>query len=121
MAWILHCTRRVDWEAAFAQGAYTAPSLQRSGFIHFSTPQQVTAVANVLFRGQSGLVLLCVNSDRLTAEVRYENLDRGTELFPHVYGPVNLNAVDQVVDFPPEADGTFKLPTEIRSMAMGAD
>jgi uncharacterized protein (DUF952 family) len=113
MALILHCTRRVAWEAAVARGAYVAPSLEQQGFIHFSTAEQLLPVADVLFRGQSGLVLLCVETDRLVPEIRYENLEGGAKLFPHVYGPVNLDAVTQVVDFPPEADGTFRLPPEI--------
>jgi uncharacterized protein (DUF952 family) len=111
---ILHCAPRVDWEAAVALGAYRAPSLAESGFIHFSTPEQLLAVVNAMFRGQSGLVLLCVESERLSAELRHENLEGGTTLYPHVYGPVELDAVNQVLEFPPQADGTFLLPPGIR-------
>lgn len=107
---ILHCSTRAAWDAAVAQGAYAAESLASEGFIHCSTPAQILAVADARFRGQGGLVLLCIDADRLDSEVRYENLEGGTVLFPHVYGPVNLDAVLKVVAFSPEADGSFRLP-----------
>ena len=110
MSMILHCTTRTAWTAALARGSYVAASLQTQGFIHFSTIDQVVEVADRLFRGQRDLVLLCVNTDRLVPEVRYENLEGGTTLYPHVYGPIDVNVVMNVVDFPPKEDGTFQLP-----------
>ncbi len=107
---ILHCTQRTAWDAALGRGNYTAASLATEGFIHFSKLEQIIASANRFYRGQKDLVLLCVDADRLLPRVVYENLEGGTVLFPHVYGPVNLDAVIQVVDFPCEADGTFRLP-----------
>jgi uncharacterized protein (DUF952 family) len=107
---ILHCTTRAAWDAAVAGGVYAADSLASEGFIHCSTPAQMLAVADARFRGRGGLVLLCIDADRLNSEVRYENLEGGTQLFPHVYGPLNLDAVLRVVAFPPEADGSFRLP-----------
>jgi uncharacterized protein (DUF952 family) len=112
MALILHCTRQIDWQKAVSVGLYNSPSLEKEGFIHFSTMAQLLSVVNQMFRGQKGLVLLCVESD-LLAEVRYENLEHGTELYPHVYGPVNLDAVMRVLDFPPTANGTFRLPASL--------
>ena len=66
--------------------------------------------ANRYYAGQAGLVLLRIDSDRLNAEVRYENLEGGESLFPHIYGALNLSAVSGAVDFPPGADGRFTLP-----------
>ena len=110
---ILHIATRESWEEAVKAGKYTAPSLDTQGFIHCSLPEQVIPVADFIFRGQRGLVLLFINEARLTASVKYENLEGGQKLFPHVYGPVNLDAVVEVVDFPPLPDGTFALPPEL--------
>ena len=80
------------------------------GFIHCSTRDQVIQVANARFRGQSGLVLLLIDSDKVTAEIIDENLEGGPQLFPHIYGELNTDAVAQVAEFAPDADGFFTLP-----------
>jgi uncharacterized protein (DUF952 family) len=110
MALLLHITTRNAWEQARREGAYRAASLASQGFIHCSTREQVIDVANGIFRGQRDLVLLCIDGGRLSAEVRYENLEGGTRLFPHIYGAVNLEAVRTVEDFIPADDGLFRLP-----------
>jgi uncharacterized protein (DUF952 family) len=77
------------------------------GFIHCSNGHQVVWVANQRFRGRTDLVLLHIDPTRLGAQVRYENLEGGEELFPHVYGPIPVTAVVDVVRFLPAEDGTF--------------
>jgi uncharacterized protein (DUF952 family) len=108
---ILHITTRAQWEAAQAEGIYRGDTLATQGFIHASDPHQVLGVAHHIFAGQSGLVLLCIDPDRLTPELRYEDADG--QRFPHLYGPLNLDAVTQALDFPPNPDGTFTLPPQI--------
>ena len=110
---IFHITKRIEWEEAVCAGEYRAASLNDQGFIHCSTPEQVVRVANFLFAGQWGLVLLCIEVGELEAKVRYENCEGGQELFPHVYGSINLDAVVAVVDFNPDQEGRFQLPSEI--------
>jgi uncharacterized protein (DUF952 family) len=88
-------------------GAYAADSLATEGFIHCSTAAQVVWVANNRFRGRRDFVLLHIDSSRLAAPVRYENLEGGTQLFPHVYGPLDLDAIVDVTPFPPDEAGTF--------------
>ena len=110
MSVIFHIATRADWAAAQAAGAYTADSLISEGFIHCSTAEQVIATANRIFRGRRDLVLLSVETSRVAAEIRYENLEGGTQLFPHIYGALTVEAVVAVHDFPPSADGSFALP-----------
>ncbi|HXK42354.1 MAG TPA: DUF952 domain-containing protein [Anaerolineae bacterium] len=111
MGIILHITSQATWEAARAAGSYQADTLATEGFIHCSTPTQVIGVANARFRGQAGLALLCIEETRVRAEVRYEDCDETGQQFPHIYGPLNLDAVTQALPFPPQADGTFTLPS----------
>ena len=80
------------------------------GFVHCSRLDQVVKVADIRFRGQKGLVLLCIDTDKVTAEIRYENLEGGRELFPHIYGEINTDAVVQVAEFEPGVNGHFTLP-----------
>ncbi len=110
MTIILHIARRSDWEQARAAGAYRGDTLASEGFIHCSTPEQIISVANRFYRGQPDLMLLVIDRARVQAAVRDENLEGGTTLFPHIYGPLNLDAVVDVLDFPSQLDGSFKLP-----------
>lgn len=115
---ILHITSRAAWIDATRNGQYIAPSLTSEGFIHCSTPAQVVPVADKFYRGQTGLVLLVIDLARLTADLKWEPPSDGTpppgvppaDLFPHVYGPINLGAVVKVVPFEPNANGSWTLP-----------
>ena len=104
---LLHLTTAASWQEARRSGTYAADSLVVEGFIHCSEPQQVIWVANTRFRGRTDLVLLWIDRAQVAAEVRYENLEGGRELFPHVYGSVPAAAVLAVTPFLPSADGTF--------------
>lgn len=105
---ILHICSRQAWEAALKAGEYKAPSLESEGFTHCSLPDQIEWVANQFYAGQSGLVLLHIDAHRVLAELRWE--DVGGETFPHIYGPLNLAAVVEVEEFPPDAQGRFTYP-----------
>lgn len=108
---ILHITLRTAWAAAQKSGQYAAGSLAGEGFIHCSKAEQILRVANQMYANQSGLILLVIDPARLTSELRWDpGVDLPTELFPHIYGPLNLDAVVRVLDFEPEADGKFHLP-----------
>jgi len=64
-------------------------------------------VANFLFRGRSDLVLLMIDSKRVAGRVRYENLEGGVELFPHVYSALSRDAVVAAEPLTLCADGTL--------------
>jgi len=105
---ILHITQRQQWEQAKLDQIYRGDTLDTEGFIHCSTPLQVVKVANHFFAHQTGLVLLFIDSHQVRSKLKYEGSEG--ELFPHIYGPLNLDAVFRVIDFEPGADGKFQLP-----------
>ncbi|MEM8639668.1 MAG: DUF952 domain-containing protein [Cyanobacteria bacterium P01_G01_bin.54] len=107
--WICHITHPTAWQTAQQQGVYTHPSLTTEGFIHCSDPGQVVATAERFFTGQTGLVLLWIRGDRLTAPLKFESVP-GHGTFPHLYGPLNLDAVDQVSPLVADGQGRFTLP-----------
>ncbi len=115
---ILHITSRAEWAEAQARGAYIAPSLEAEGFIHCSTEKQVAHVANSFYRGQNELVLLNIDEAKLKPELKWE-APAGppaagiseSDSFPHIFGPINLDAVASVLDFAADpASGTFSPP-----------
>jgi uncharacterized protein (DUF952 family) len=110
---IFHIATQADWASALQQGSYTADSLSTQGFIHCSTEQQILGTANRYYKGRTDLVLLSIFPEKLTASLRYENLEGGASLFPHIYGPLNLEAVESMKPFQPQSDGTFISPFPI--------
>lgn len=111
MAIIFHIARRDAWASGAAAGSYRPEMFPIDGFVHCSTRDQVIKVADARFRSQTDLVLLCIDTDKVTAPIRYENLEGGQDLFPHIYGEINTAAVVQVFEFEPGADGCFRFPT----------
>jgi uncharacterized protein (DUF952 family) len=111
---IYHITSRAAWSAAEKSGAYTTDSLKNEGFIHCSKIDQVLRVANTWYTAQHGLILLKIDPTRLTPEMRWEaGSDKPDELFPHLYGAINLDAVVEIIDFEPDNNGIFILPSSL--------
>ncbi len=124
---LCHIVKRSEWADAVKRGSYAPASLRAEGFIHCSTIAQVVDTANRFYRGQHGLVVLCIDQSRLKAELKYDAPAKAhresplhgepeavAEMFPHLYGALNVDAVVRVVELPCEADGSFRLPDEMR-------
>ena len=109
---ILHITTHEAWEQAKETGVYRGDTLDSEGFIHCSTVAQVIGVANARFRGRTDLILLGIDTGKLTPEVRWEAAEHG-EVFPHIYGPLNVGAVVKVFTLEPGADGRFPFPEHV--------
>lgn len=107
---IYHITERERWLQALKDGLYMPAHYDQDGFIHLSKRGQVPGVANSLYAGQTGLVLLYVNPEKAASPIVYENLEDGDEFFPHLYGPLPIEAVETVYDFVPGENGQFVLP-----------
>jgi uncharacterized protein (DUF952 family) len=108
--WVYHIATKEDWQRAVESGRYRSSSLDgEEGFIHASFEEQVLRVANGLFAGRQDLVLLKIELADLLAEVRLEASPEG-ELFPHLYGALNLDAVQTVWPLTLGEDGQFVWP-----------
>jgi uncharacterized protein (DUF952 family) len=95
---ILHITPRANWEQAVAEGEYSSDDLATEGFIHCLTLEQLPYVYGKFYKDRTGLVVLRIDSERLKYPLRWENPHETLKLFPHVYGPINLDAVVEVVE-----------------------
>ncbi len=108
---LFHIVGRSNWAAAQALGYYEPDGFDAEGFIHLSLKHQILRPANLLYTGRDDLMLLVIDHAKLTAEVIFEPGSHGeAEHFPHLYGRMNLDAVEGVIDFPGEPDGSFVLP-----------
>ncbi|MCU0884161.1 MAG: DUF952 domain-containing protein [Beijerinckiaceae bacterium] len=102
-----------DWAEAEKAGSFAgAPVDLADGYIHFSTATQVRETAARHFAGREGLVLIAVEAEALGAALRWEP-SRGGALFPHLFAPLDLAAVRQVMPLPLGADGQHLFPADL--------
>lgn len=106
---IFHIALSSEWNQALEEGAYRTGSLEQEGFIHFSTGKQLLRTANKYYTGKRDVVLLVIDPAMLACELRYEPIEDG-QMFPHLYGALNLDAVLEMLPFKPQDDGTFIWP-----------
>ena len=93
MPLIYHLTDKGAWENARPTGEYAAPSLAEEGFIHCSKDvPQLLQVAARLYPGETDLIVLDVDPDKLSAPLKREP-SRSGEIYPHIYGKLNTDAV----------------------------
>jgi uncharacterized protein (DUF952 family) len=98
------------WREAERHGVYRGSADDaRDGFIHFSTASQLAETARKHFAGQADLFLVDVDADALGNALRWER-SRNDELFPHLYGELDLGAVTEVRDLRLRPDGTHDIP-----------
>jgi uncharacterized protein (DUF952 family) len=108
------------WNEAKNAGEYRAASLLTEGFIHCSTLSQVIPVANLYYKGQSGMILLQIEPTLLSSDLKWEPPSGGTpppgvpegDPFPHIYGPINLDAVVDEIELVADSNGQFTLPKQ---------
>ncbi|GAB2571327.1 DUF952 domain-containing protein [Spirosoma areae] len=89
---LYHIVPASDWVEQEKKSTYTAASLGSEGFIHLSEKEQVAGVLDRYYQGITNLLILHIDSTRLAHELRYE-ASATNELFPHLYGPLNKEAV----------------------------
>jgi uncharacterized protein (DUF952 family) len=111
MGLIYHIAYPADWSAALAAGEYLTSSRSRTlaeeGFIHASSAGQLAGVANAFYADEDDLIVLVVDEDRLRPEVVYEPVPGMAEPYPHIYGPLNVDAVAGTRPLARDADGRF--------------
>lgn len=110
---IFHLLLPNEWSAAKAKGSYCPSSLGSEGFIHFSTQTQVLRSAHNYFKGTNQVTLLAVEEASVQGILTWENTVGGTELFPHVYGSLQVAQVVATYDLARDEEGRFKLPANL--------
>jgi uncharacterized protein (DUF952 family) len=94
---IIHITTKAEWEAAVRKGYYDNLSLREEGFIHCSEERQIPSVLDRYFQDQKGLVKLVVETEKLNSPYYYDWSNSAEDTFPHVYGPINIDAVTEIL------------------------
>src|SRR5581483_6340247 len=101
---IYHIAARSDWEQARRDGEYTMSTrgrtLAEEGFIHCSTADQVAGVANLFYNGATDLVLLVIDPAKVGSKIQYDDVPGQPKPYPHIYSPLNTDAVVEVRPWP---------------------
>ncbi len=96
--YIYHITTRKEWEDAQKNNEYKPAGFDQDGFIHCSIERQVEGVLDRFYRGKTGLVKLKIEKAKVQRPVLFELATNLNELFPHIYGPMNLDCVVDIID-----------------------
>ena len=114
---IFHITTPENWKKAKSDKVYKCDSLEKEGFIHCSTKSQVLTIANTFYSNYERLILLSINPDKLLPRIKWEspvhpnpNLAENignSERFPHIYGAINLDAVEEIIELCKNEQGFF--------------
>jgi uncharacterized protein (DUF952 family) len=97
MPFIYHITTKEEWRQAQEDGFYQSPTLTEEGFIHCSQENQVSGVLERYFSDKKDLVKLVIDTDKLNNKIIFEWSPSSQDTFPHIYGPINKEAVIDVV------------------------
>jgi release factor glutamine methyltransferase len=103
---IVHLCPRHEWSESQRLGEFRDHSLLQNGFIHCSQPEQAIDVANRYYQGVEDMVMLWIDPEKLEQEIRWEKSGGG--YYPHVYGPIDLQAVETVSRLSPDRDGIYR-------------
>ena len=108
------------WETAQSTGIYTQSTIEESlqdvGYIHGSMPEQTLPVANRHFLQYDDLILLCIDHAKVLAEVKYELSPSSGQMYPHIFGPLNIDAVYATIPLQKDESGQFLAPDELQAM-----
>lgn len=106
---IFHFTHIHEWHLAKELNRYEPYSVTSEGFIHCCTQAQLNGMANRLYKGQKDLLLLEIDTNSLKKSLIYEDLFDLDQLFPHLYGALNLDAINKIYHVQSVVDGKVEL------------
>ena len=112
---ILHCIPKKDWDSMKELKRFGQPMLDASGFIHCSSVEYFWRVAPNFAKDSEERLLLCIDTDRLDAPVRWEDLEGCGREYPHIYGLVNREAVTAVLPYRRDTEGNWIKNPELSS------
>jgi release factor glutamine methyltransferase len=103
---IAHLCRPQEWFDQRQLAEFRDQSLLQNGFIHCSQLEQIIEVANRYYGDQPEMVILWIDPDKLASGVRWEIT--GNIYYPHIYGPINLDAIEAATPLCKAYDGVYR-------------
>lgn len=111
---IYHIATESEWEKHKDNALYFPDKFEQEGFIHCSKANQIKKVANTFYASYTKLWLLFIDDSKEKEFIKYENLEGGTELFPHLYRKLPKDSIVKTILLEKEYKGaSFELPNEL--------
>lgn len=104
---ILHCMKKSEWEECELNEYWGSEQINVYGFVHCSTVEYFWRIASNFSDVDEELVLVCIDENRLSSTVKYEDGDNCGRYYPHIYGLVNNSAVIAVLPFLRDEKGNY--------------
>jgi len=98
---------QAEYQQALNAGTLIRDSLKSEGFIHATPKSQLNRLANKYYKEKLSPLILMVDKKLITAQVKWEPATGG--LYPHIYGPLNINAVTKIEEISLAEDGNFHI------------
>ena len=95
------------WNKVKHKKLFGKEDIKRWGFVHCSTVEYFWRVAPNFKNVDEPLILICIDENKLTSEIRYEDSDNCGRYYPHIYGEINIDSVVQVLPFLRDANGDY--------------
>ena len=113
---IFHIVTEQEWIKHKDLVSYESASLKKEGYIHCCTFEQILHVANNNLKNISeNLFVICINTNYLTSEIKWEKNLKNNITFPHVYGPINSKAIINSINLSKNKNGDFFISDELYS------
>jgi len=90
---IYHIATQADWMDAQLKGFYSPQAYATEGFIHACKAEQVESVMDRYYTNKKDLVVLQIDERFLEAPHTFVFVAASKDEFPHIFGPINLEAV----------------------------
>ena len=111
--YIFHIVEKNIWDIAIKKGIYKPLTLKESGFIHCSKADQTLEVAKSFYQDSNHLIILRIKTSLVKPELKMEvpvEAPYSMIEYPHLYGPLNLDAVENEIPLTKNNSGNFMLP-----------
>jgi uncharacterized protein (DUF952 family) len=106
---IFHIAKKNWWDTQKDKEHYISENFHEEDFIHCSTRAQLHATANRYYLAEPVIYLLHLDTALLSAELKYEMSPSLQQFFPHIYGPINKEAILNAEEMSKPAGDTWQL------------
>ena len=104
---IYHLALERSWKKQLKEGDYQPDSLNQQGFIHASSWEQINATYHKHFSRPNQLLIIVIDPLKVKSEIKYENFSEGDQLYPHIYGPLNQDAINKIETVRLDSEGNL--------------